>query len=145
MSKALYLVAVDGSEWSLRATKQAVKLAQQTGAKVKIITVLDWLYLQPMVIEGVAPPVLDKATEEKNIQETILTPLAEKYKDTEVKLSTELLWGDPVEIIQEQVKEMHANMLFIGRRGRSRVIDMLLGSVANKLAHRVGLPIVLVP
>jgi len=145
MSKALYLVAVDGSEWSLRATKQAVKLAQQTGAKVKIITVLDWLYLQPMVIEGVAPPVLDKSAEEKNIQETILTPLAEKYKDTEVKLSTELLWGDPVEIIQEQVKEMHANMLFIGRRGRSRVIDMLLGSVANKLAHRVGLPIVLVP
>lgn len=37
---------------------------------------------------------------------------------------------------------MHANMLFIGR---SRVMDMLLGRVANKLAHRVGLPIVLVP
>jgi len=145
MGKALYLVAVDGSEWSLRATNQAVKLAQQTGAKVKIITVLDWLYLQPMVLEGIAPPILDKATEEKNIQSTILTPLEEKYKEVGIKLSTELIWGDPVEMIQEQVKKMHANMLFIGRRGRSRVIDILLGSVANKLAHRVGLPIVLVP
>jgi len=145
MSKAMYLVAVDGSEWSLRATKQAVKLAKLTGAKVKIITVVDWLYLQPIVIEGVAPPVLDKASEEKRIQTTILAPLKDKYKDTDLKLTTELLWGDPVEVIQEQVKEVHANMLFIGRRGRSRVIDMLLGSVANKLAHRVGLPIVLVP
>jgi len=141
----MYLVAVDGSEWSLRATKQAVKLAKLTGAKVKIITVVDWLYLQPIVIEGVAPPVLDKASEEKRIQTTILAPLKDKYKDTDLKLTTELLWGDPVEVIQEQVKEVHANMLFIGRRGRSRVIDMLLGSVANKLAHRVGLPIVLVP
>jgi len=145
MSKAMYLVAVDGSEWSLRATKQAVKLAKLTGAKVKIITVVDWLYLQPIVIEGVAPPVLDKASEEKRIQTTILAPLKDKYKDTDLKLTTELLWGDPVEVIQEQVKEVHANMLFIGRRGRSRVIDILLGSVANKLAHRVGLPIVLVP
>jgi len=145
MSKAMYLVAVDGSEWSLRATKQAVKLAKLTGAKVKIITVVDWLYLQPIVIEGVAPPVLDKASEEKRIRTTILAPLKDKYKDTDLKLTTELLWGDPVEVIQEQVKEVHANMLFIGRRGRSRVIDMLLGSVANKLAHRVGLPIVLVP
>ncbi len=145
MSKALYLVAVDGSEWSLRATEQAVKLAQQTKAKVKIITVLDWLYLQPLVIDGVAPPILDKETEEKNIQATILAPLEEKYKDSGIKFSTELLWGDPVEVIQEQVKTEHANMLFIGRRGRSRVVDMLLGSVTNKLAHRVGLPIVLVP
>jgi nucleotide-binding universal stress UspA family protein len=36
-------------------------------------------------------------------------------------------------------------MLFVGRQGRSQIVDLLLGSVANKLAHHVGIPIVLVP
>lgn len=60
-------------------------------------------------------------------------------------LTAELIWGDPVDEINEHVKKTHANMLFVGRQGRSRIVDMLLGSVANKLAHTVGIPIVLVP
>ncbi|MEX0300669.1 MAG: universal stress protein, partial [Kordiimonas sp.] len=42
-------------------------------------------------------------------------------------------------------KETKANLIFVGRRGRSRIADLVLGSVANSLAHTVGKPIVLVP
>ena len=145
MSKPLYLVAVDGSEWGKRAAERAIHLAEKTHAKVKLVTVIDWSYLQPMIIEDVTPPVLDKETEETNIFGRVLTPLVEKYNNLDVSITTELLWGDPVVVIKEQVKETHAVMLFVGRQGRSRVVDMLLGSVANKLAHSVGVPIVLVP
>lgn len=145
MSKPLYLVAVDGSEWGKRAADRAIHLAEKTHAKVKLLTVIDWSYLQPLIIEGVAPPVLDRETEETNIFARVLTPLVEKYNNMGVNITTELLWGDPVVEIKEQVKETHAVMLFVGRQGRSRVVDMLLGSVANKLAHSVGVPIVLVP
>ena len=108
MSKVLYVVAVDGSEWGNRAADRAINLAEKIDASVKLITVVDWSYLQqPMIMEGgVNLPALDKATEEKNITGSVLTPLLEKYK---------------------------------------RIVDMLLGSVANKLAHTVGIPIVLVP
>lgn len=145
MSKPLYLVAVDGSEWSKRAADRAIHLAEKTHAKVKIVTVIDWSYLQPAIIEGVVPPILDKEMEETNIFGRVLTPLVTKYNTSEVNITAELIWGDPVVVIKEQVKKTHAVMLFVGRQGRSRVVDMLLGSVANKLAHSVGIPIVLVP
>jgi len=145
MSKPLYLVAVDGSEWGKRAADRAIHLADKTHAKIKIVTVIDWSYLQPTIIEGVAPPVLDRETEESKIFAKVLTPLVEEYTKLEVIITAELLWGDPFVVIKEQVKKTHAVMLFVGRQGRSRVVDMLLGSVANKLAHSVGVPIVLVP
>lgn len=145
MTKPLYLVAVDGSEWSKRAVERAMDLAEKTEAKVKLLMVKDWSYLQPMALEGVAPPILDQKAEERNTIEHILKPLEIKYAGNDVKMTTELLWGDPVVVILEQIKKLHVNMLFIGRQGRSRVADILLGSVANKLAHRAGIPIVLVP
>ncbi len=145
MSKLLYIVAVDGSEWAKRAVQRAVNLAEQTHAQVKLITVMNWSYMQPMAMEGIAPPLLDKDTEQANTEKSILTPLVEQYKNSAVKVSSEILWGDAVTEILKQVKDRHANMLFVGRQGRSRIIDLMLGSVANKLAHRVGVPIVLVP
>jgi nucleotide-binding universal stress UspA family protein len=145
MSKPLYLVAVDESEWGNRAADRAIRLAEKTQANVKLLTVIDWSYLQPMIMEGVASPVFDKGVEEANIFDKVLTPLLAKYNHLDVDISTELLWGDPAIVIKRQVKETGAVMLFVGRQGRSRVVDMLLGSVANKLAHSVGVPIVLVP
>lgn len=145
MKKPLYLVAVDGSEWSVRAVERAVNLAGQTQATVTLLTVKDWSYLQPMILEGAAPKILDQATEESNARATVLAPLVEKYADSGVEISTELLWGDPAVVIREQIKALHANMVFIGRQGRSRLANILLGSVANKVAHQAGIPIVLVP
>ncbi|KGJ93736.1 universal stress protein [Colwellia psychrerythraea] len=145
MSKSLYLVAVDGGEWGNRAADRAIHLAEKTRAKVKLVTVVDWPYLHPMIIEDVAPPVLDKEAEEIKIKTKVLTPLVEKYNSSTTNITTELLWGDPAVIIKEQVAETHAVMLFVGRQGRSSIFDALFGSVANKLAHTVGVPIVLVP
>jgi nucleotide-binding universal stress UspA family protein len=145
MGKLLYIVAVDGSEWGERAAERAINLAQKTHAKVQFLTVMDWSYLQPQSIEGMSMPIPDKETEERLKIDQVLTPLVKKYSDTQVEITTELLLGDAVTEILKQVKEMHANMIFVGRQGRSRVVDILLGSVANKLAHRAGIPIVLVP
>lgn len=145
MKKQLYLVGVDGSEWSNRALQRAMNLAEQTGASVKLVYVLDWSRIQPVIIEGVIPPSLSMEDEEKYANENVILPIIEQYKDYSTDLNSELIWGDPVEILHDQVKETHANMLFVGRRGRSRFRDLLLGSVANKLAHCIGIPVVLVP
>ncbi|MBA6289383.1 universal stress protein [Colwellia sp. MB3u-4] len=145
MHKLLYLVGVDGSEWSNRAVERAVHLAQKTGASVKLVYVITWQEFQPMMIEGVAPPPLDKKQIEHDVHEKILQPSIEKFKAEKVDLSSEYIWGEPVDALLQQVNDYHVNMLFVGRRGRSRFADILLGSVANKLAHCVGVPIVLVP
>ncbi|WP_114325096.1 universal stress protein [Candidatus Colwellia aromaticivorans] len=145
MSKLLYLVGVDGSEWSERAVERAVHLAQQTGASVKLVYVITWQDFQPVMVEGVAPPMLDKEQIEHDANKKILQPLVEKYQVKGLHLTSEYIWGEPVDALHQYEKEHHANMIFVGRRGRSQLVDILLGSVANKLAHYVGIPIVLVP
>ena len=145
MTKPLFLVAVDGSECSMRATERAIHLAEHVNATVTLLSVIYWSN-QSLVFEAdVAPPELDREAQECNTMNKVLTPLLEKYHDSKVDINTKLLFGNPADVIQKQVKEMHAKMLFVGRRGRSRLVDMLMGSVASKLAHRVGVPIVLVP
>ena len=146
MKNHLYIVGIDGSDWSERAAERAVNLAESTGAKVKLLYVMNDLSgVQPVGIGAIAVPVIDKDQEEKNVIDHVLTPLVAKLASSDVDVDSEFIWGDPAEIIQKQVKDGHANMLFVGRRGRSRFADILLGSVANKLAHSIGVPIVLVP
>jgi nucleotide-binding universal stress UspA family protein len=145
MNKHLYLVGIDGSEWSLRAAERAINLAKRADARVKLVYVLDWQPVQPMVVEGIVLPPFDVKKEESYAQKNVISPLIEKYNHLSVELNGELIWGDPVDVLLAQVQEQHANMLFVGRRGRSRFADLLLGSVSNKLAHCIGIPIVLVP
>lgn len=145
MTKQLYLVGIDGSQWSVRAAEKAVSLAELTGAKIKLIYAINVLIVPALVAESVTPAIYDHDEEEKRINNSIINPLIEKFAANNVALDYELIWGDATEILSDCVKSEHANLLFVGRRGRSRVADLLLGSVANKLAHTVDIPIVLVP
>lgn len=145
MSKQFYLVAVDGSEWGNRAADQAVFMAKQSDAEVRLITVVPWSGYQPLTLDEVAHRTVNKKEEEEQAQNNILRPIKEKHQDSGIKITTEYHWGNPVEVIHKRAKDTKANLIFVGRRGRSRIADLVLGSVANSLAHTVGKPIVLVP
>lgn len=145
MPKQVYLVALDGSEWGERAAMRAVNLAQQTDAKVVLLTVIPWSGFTPMTLEEIAQRPLEKKEEEAAARDKILKPVADKYADTGVEIETVFNWGHPVEQIHAYAKANKIQMIFVGRRGRSRIADLVLGSVANSLAHTVGVPIVLVP
>jgi len=144
-SKQLYLVAVDGSEWGNRAADHAIRLAEKTGAHVRLITVIPWSGYQPLALGEMGYPQLGEKEEEDVANEEIFAPILEKHKTSSAAISCESHRGHPVSILQDKAKEEKANQVFIGRRGRSRVADLILGSVANSLAHTLGVPVVLVP
>jgi len=146
MGKFSYLVAVDGSEWSDRAAERAVTLAEKTGAEVRFVTAIQWANYQPLYTTDFATtPMLDKEEEERVVKENILKPLEDRFADSGVKISSDLYWGHPAEVVKDRSKKEHSNMIFAGRRGRSKIADLFVGSVANSLAHTAGVPIVLVP
>lgn len=143
--KRLFLVAVDGSEWSERATMRAVNLAAEVDAVVKLVTVIPWSGFSPMSVEELSTRPVAKRDEENHARDKILRPLVEANADKGVEIEMHFDWGNPAEVISKVAKEEQANMVFVGRRGRSSFADLILGSVANSLAHRLGVPIVLVP
>lgn len=147
MSDLLYLVAVDGSDCAKRAATRAIDLAEKCHAKVRILTVMDWSYMQPMMMryEMNSTPLFDEKEEEEHLIKRVISPILDEHRETKVNISSELLTGDPTEVILEQTEALKADMVFVGRQGSSRVVDILLGGVSSKLAHRIGVPIVLVP
>lgn len=145
MTTHTYLVGVDGSEWGERAAERAVRIAKQTKANVHLVYVLDWSALQSNFVESIAPVEVNRQLEEASVMDNVLIPLKEKLSEHDVDISLTAEWGNPVETLHEYAKKERVNMIFVGRRGRSRFAGLLLGSVADKLAHHVGVPIVLVP
>jgi len=144
-NKHLYLVAVDGSEWGNRAADHAIQLAEKTQAQVRLITVIPWAGYQPLALGEMGYPQLGEQEEEDMANQEIFAPILEKHKNSTAEISCESHKGHPVSILQKKAKKEKASYVFVGRRGRSRVADLVLGSVANSLAHTLGIPIVLVP
>lgn len=145
MVQFVYLVAVDGSEWSDRAAARAVTLAESTGAEICFATVIPRPDTVPYTHELIPLTPEEEKSGEEFARTNILDPLQERFSETDAKVTYELFWGHPAKVLHEQAKAKHVNMIFVGRRGRSRVSDLLLGSVANSLAHTAGVPVVLVP
>ena len=54
-------------------------------------------------------------------------------------------WGEPAETILRVAREMQADEIFVGRRGRGRLEGLLLGSVSQKLAALSPCMITIVP
>jgi nucleotide-binding universal stress UspA family protein len=141
MPKQIYLVALDGSEWGRRAADKAVKLAQKTGAEVHFVSVIATSEYQSIIKKDQKPS--DEIKDATFIK--VLKPIESQYSKAGVSCNCQVLWGHPVECIHKYAKDVKASMIFVGRRGRSKVANIVLGSVANGLAHKAGVPIVLVP
>ena len=145
MSNQKYFVGVDGSEWSDRAAECAVTIADDTGASVLFMFVTNWSDYSMMTVEGAMHRPADKAEEEKHAFDDVLNPLVEKYRDSGVAIETAHDWGDPRYVLLEKAKDIHASMIIMGRRGRSRFVDLVMGSVSNALVHSASVPVLLVP
>ncbi len=153
MSNLIYLVGVDGSEWAERAAECAVSIAGHTEASVLFMYVINWSDYSMinrsdysmMTAEDMMYRPADKAKEEKHALDEVLNPLVEKFKDNGVDIETAYTWGDPRYVWRKKAKDTEANMIFVGRRGRSKLADLLVGSVSNALVHSADVPVLLVP
>jgi nucleotide-binding universal stress UspA family protein len=138
------VVAVDGSEASNHAARVAVALAEHRNGKVTLVTVVrppeGWWGVggAPPSPEAMSVAIARARTE-------ILDPLAAEFEDAEctVELVEEI--GDPASVILRIAENLDADLLVAGRRGSSLVERLMLGSVADRLAHEAPVPVLIVP
>ena len=138
------VVAVDGSEASNHAARVGVTLAEHRGGKVTLVTVVrppeGWWGVggAPPSPEAMAVAVTRARTE-------ILDPLAEEFADSECTVDLVEEIGDPASVILRLTDSLEADVLVVGRRGSSLVERLMLGSVADRLAHEASCPVLIVP
>jgi nucleotide-binding universal stress UspA family protein len=138
------VVGVDGSEGGDRAAGHAAEVARKWGAKLLLVTVVrtpeGWWGL------GGAPPTPEAlSTALVEGQRQILDEVVAGLDLEGIDYSTVEELGDPVNRLVAVCEESKADLLVIGRRGAGLVERVILGSVADRLAHLSPCPILMVP
>jgi len=131
------VVGVDGSEPSLRAVDWAADEAALRGAPLRLVYASLW-----ESYEGAAlAQELGKPTGQVMAEDIVRTAAQRaRLRQADVRITTDVLPEEPEYAL---VREGHgAAALVLGTRGRSGVVEMLLGSVSLAVAAHADCPVI---
>lgn len=133
------LVAIDGSENSLRAAQWAVDIAKKEGSSLFVLNVIPAPHLTMVVESGSANSAMkeffDKA---RSDAEGIVQKVVSQAQSEGIKVRGEIVENVPsvVESITDYADEWKIQVIVVGTRGLSGFKKLLLGSVSGALvAH----------
>ncbi|GHD59032.1 universal stress protein [Jeongeupia chitinilytica] len=139
------LVPVDDSETSAAALREAVKVACNQRATVKIVHVIDLAQFAWSANEFLDVPQLQEAL--RRAGQRVLDQQAEVLKAAGVEVEIELLeaWGGNLaRAIVDEADKWQAQLIVMGTHGYGGLTHMLLGSVAEGVIHVTPVPVLLV-
>lgn len=133
------LVAVDGSEGAEHALDWACHYASMAGCDVDTVHV--WGYPDPGPRTGVSEPYEDMQLEAAQVLHETVKGYVEQHHPP-VAIHPRLVQGPVAEVLIDE--SHHADLLVVGRRGRTAIAASLLGSVSRNVAERAACPVVVV-
>ena len=121
------LLSTDGSEFSEGAVREAVKLAKICSSKLFVLSVIE---TNPE-FEVLAPQIVEKEEEQtRDRLEQIKSMAAKEGVECEIiARHTE----SPFQAIIEEAEKNQVDMIIMGRRGRTGIRRLLMGSVTAKV------------
>jgi universal stress protein A len=142
------LVPVDYSECSKASVRYAGELAANVGASLVIVHVWDRpTYAAETVLvrqPGEAQRSLADLIRE-NAERDMSEFLATLALPAGVKFTHRLASGDPAATLLNELKSGAFDLIVLGTHGRTGLVHLLLGSVAEKLVRLSPVPVLTVP
>jgi nucleotide-binding universal stress UspA family protein len=139
------MVAIDGSEHSLKAAEYALEIAKSFRAELYAVTVTYVPESYPLEQED----VLNQSIEMRGSIEDAKTWLEKFNQDSRedsIHLKTELINSHrPVDyVILEYAEKNDIDLIVLGTRGRSGFKKLLLGSIASSVVTYAHCPVMVV-
>jgi nucleotide-binding universal stress UspA family protein len=140
------LVAVDGSPMSMEAARQGVEAARLAGGQIKAVYVADVHRLAHLPGYSSFPGIKEKLIELMEKEGSSATgSVRHLTEEAGVPFEGEVMQGDPAQELLRASEEWPAELLVLGRVGHSGLAKVILGSVAEKVVRKAGIPVLLVP
>jgi len=138
------VVGIDGSEQSAHAAQTAADLARKNEARLLIVTVVrppeGW-----WGIVGSPPPADVLTASMSKAQQGILDATVEHCDLDGVDWQAAEEIGEPATALADVCRDQDADLLVVGRRGAGLVERLVMGSVADRVAHYAPCPVLIVP
>jgi nucleotide-binding universal stress UspA family protein len=140
------LVPVDGSDCADRGLSEAIALAQVTGARIRLVHVVD----DPLVAIGAdvaAGAAEDLVAVAREAARQVLADATEKVSLAGIQVSDVLLDsfdGRLCDLVVNAVKTWSADLVVMGTHGRRGMGRVLLGSDAEEVLRLSPVPVLLV-
>lgn len=140
------LAAVDGSDTADLALREAVKLAKEQQAKLRLVHVADEVVLEQYrefeSLEELYEPVRRAGLK---VLERTRALAREGGVEAETRLLEIETFGHRIsDMIAEEAKAWPADLIVIGTHGRRGVRHLLLGSVAEGVVRCATVPVLLI-
>lgn len=139
------LVPTDFSEFSDRAVRQAVDIAEQHNAKIYLLHVVD--KLQQCAIDYCIPletMMKVQSDSEKEATKKMQEEAEKILKTKNIDLVFDVKSGTPYEEILKEQQERKADLIVIASHGRTGLLRTLIGSVAERVMREAKCPVLLV-
>lgn len=135
------LIAVDGSETSRAALEDGLKLAKEQGAKVLLVNVFE------PIVRSALHGVIDLTQAMREEGEQIIAGALDVARKAGIEARTRVI--DAVgrrvaSVIAEEADAEGADLIVLGTHGRSGLEHLVLGSVAEGVARRATVPVLLI-
>ncbi|HXZ49052.1 MAG TPA: universal stress protein [Usitatibacter sp.] len=139
------LVPVDGSATANRGLREAVRLAQDQGAKLRLVHVVD---------EGAALGVAEAGVDVEGLVEALVKngrAVLERARRSAEKLGArpetaiyETMAGPASESILREARKWRADLIVMGTHGRRGLRRIVLGSDAEHVLRETPVPVLFV-
>jgi nucleotide-binding universal stress UspA family protein len=133
------LVAVDGSEYSLKAVDYAIDVALKYESELYLLHVIDKVEIPEELKKYASVEKIEDPPEYlvfNEIGNRILKKAGDKAKKAGIKKIHAIIQeGNAAEKITAFARDNHIDWIFMGSRGLGGVKGLLMGSVSNKVCH----------
>jgi len=133
------LVPTDGSKFSEAAVREAIGLAKTCGSKLYVISVVE---VNPE-FEATAPALVEKMEKEtRQYLDTVKKNAFSEGIDCEIIVHE---GEEPYQYIVDEAKKNKAEIIIMGRHGRTGLKRLMMGSVTAKVIGHAPCKVLVVP
>ncbi len=133
------LLATDGSEYSEGAIREAIKLAKACASRLTVMSVID----NNPEFEALAPQIIEKKVK---LARQYLDTVEARAKEAGIECETLVLEGeDAYRTITDEAARNKSTMIVMGRRGRTGLKRLVIGSVTARVIGHSSCNVLVVP
>ncbi len=134
------LVPIDFSVHSKNALKYAIPLAEQFGASLHLVFVVEpTVYPADLGFGQVVLPGIEEELREKGAEE--LQALIDREIGSRVRATSVVRTGSPHQEILNEAEEKKVDLIVVATHGHSGVEHMLFGSTADRIVRHAKCPV----